>query len=194
MAAQTQTAWTTTHLRGFKVYSSTATTDANNEVNWSLKTPNSLDTSKPWSLIVSADAAQDGAAAPLMIWGGYSDDFALAGTTARATATDGVQLGELTDDLGYGAAVLGLNFAMNPGSTGLANVVTIAAVATGLRHNVPIFPYYAFELMADDAATLLAHTLTFKIIQEDDGQNDSLSGTEIGGTGTAPYGIGPDPS
>ena len=192
MAAQTQTAWTTTHLRGFKVYSSTATTDANNEVNWSLKTPNSLDTSKPWSLIVSASAAQDGAAAPLMIWGGYSDDFALAGTTARATATDGVQLGELTDDLGYGAAVLGLNFAMNPGSTGLANVVTIAAVATGLRHNVPIFPYYAFELMADDAATLLAHTLTFKIIQEDDGQNDSIAGSDIGGDGTT--GVGPDPS
>ena len=194
MAAQTQTAWTIDTVNGFKIMSSTSTTDANNEVNWSLKTPVELDTSKPWSLIVSASAAQDGAAAPLMIWGGFSDDFALAGTTARATATDGVQLGELTDDLGYAAAVLGVHFAMNPGSTGLANVVTIAAVATGLRHNVPIFPYYAFELMADDAATLLAHTLTFKIIQEDDGQNDSLSGTEIGGTGTAPYGIGPDPS
>ena len=192
MAAQTQTAWTTTHLRGFNVYSSTATTDANNEVNWSLKTPTSLDTSKPWSLVVSASAAQDGAAAPLMLWGGYSDDFALAGTTARATATDGVQIGELTDDLGYGAAVAGMNFAMTPGSSGLANVVTIAALATGLRHNVPIFPYYAFELMADDAATLLAHTLTFKIIQEDDGQNDSIAGSDIGGDGTT--GVGPDPS
>ena len=192
MAAQTQTAWTTTHLRGFNIYSSTATTDANNEVNWSLKTPTSLDTSKPWSLVVSASAAQDGAAAPLMIWGGYSDDFALAGTTARATATDGTQIGELTDDLGYGAAVAGMNFAMTPGSSGLANVVTIAAVATGMRHNLPVYPYYAFELMADDAATLLAHTLTFKIIQEDDGQNDSIAGSDIGGDGTT--GIGPDPS
>ena len=192
MAAQTQTAWTTTHLRGFNIYSSTATTDANNEVNWSLKTPTSLDTSKPWSLVVSASAAQDGAAAPLMIWGGYSDDFALAGTTARATATDGTQIGELTDDLGYGAAVAGMNFAMTPGSSGLANVVTIAAVASGMRHNLPVYPYYAFELMADDAATLLAHTLTFKIIQEDDGQNDSIAGSDIGGDGTT--GIGPDPS
>ena len=184
MAAQTQTAWTTTHIRGFKVYSSTATTDAANEVNWSLKTPKALDTSKPWSLIVSASAAQDGAAAPLMIWGGYSDDFALAGTTARATATDGVQIGELTDDLGYGAAVAGVNFAMTPGSSGLANVVTIAALATGLRHNVPIFPYYAFELMADDAATLLAHTLTFKIIQKADSANAPI--TSIGGIGADP--------
>ena len=184
MAAQTQTAWTISTVNGFKIMTSTATTDANNEVNWSLKTPVELDTSKPWSLIVSADAAQDGAAAPLMIWGGYSDDFALAGTTARATATDGVQLGEFTDDLGYGGAVAGKHFAMTPGSTGLANVVTIAALATGMRHNVPVFPYYAFELMADDAATLLAHTLTFKIVQSADGTNSALP--TIGGVGADP--------
>tara|TARA_R110002167_G_scaffold85904_2_gene232744 strand:- start:1573 stop:2130 length:558 start_codon:yes stop_codon:yes gene_type:complete len=184
MAAQTQTAWAETSINGYKILSSTATTDATNEVNWSLKTPKSLDTTQPWSLIVSASAQQDAAAAPLMIWGGYSDDFALAGTTARATATDGVQIGELSDDLGYGAAVLGVNFAMNPGSTGLANVVTIAALATGLRHNVPVFPYYAFELMADDAATLLAHTLTFKIIQKADGSNSVLS--SVGGIGADP--------
>lgn len=184
MAAQTQTAWTETSINGYTVLSSTATTDASNEVNWSLKTPKSLDTTKPWSLIVSASAAQDGAAAPLMIWGGYSDDFALAGTTARATATDGVQIGELTDDLGYGGAVAGMNFAMTPGSSGLANVVTIAAVATGMRHNLPIFPYYAFELMADDAATLLAHTLTFKIIQKADNVNAPIA--SIGGVGVDP--------
>ena len=184
MAAQTQTAWTETSENGFTILTSTATTDAANEVNWSLKTPKALDTSKPWSLIVSASAAQDGAAAPLMIWGGYSDDFALAGTTTRATATDGVQLGELTDDLGYGGAVAGMHFAMNPGSTGLANVVTIAALATGMRHNVPVFPYYAFELMADDAATLLAHTLTFKIIQKSDMKNAPLA--SISGVGSDP--------
>ena len=78
-----------------------------------------------------------------------------------------------------------MNFAMNPGSTGLANVVTVAAVATGMRHNVPVFPYYAFELMADDAATLLAHTLTFKIIQKVNGGN---------APGQAVSGVGADPS
>jgi len=192
MAAQTVSDWTTISLNGFTIHTCTATTDATNEVNWTKKTPDSLDTSKPWSMVVSASAAQDGAAAPLMIWGGYASDFALAGTTTRATATNGVQIGELTDDLGYGAAVAGMEFNMTPGSSGLANIVTIAAVATGMRFNVPIFPYYAFELMADDAATLLAHTLTFRIIQKSDGNNDSLSGTQIGGDGT--NGIGPDPS
>ena len=77
-----------------------------------------------------------------------------------------------------------MNFAMTPGSSGLANVVTIAAVATGMRHNVPIFPYYAFELMADDAATLLAHTLTFRIIQKADMANAPIK--SIGGVGADP--------
>jgi len=166
MAAQTISAWTTVSENGFLVHTCTALTDAINEVNFTYKTPDDLDTSKPWTLIVSASAAQDGAPAPLMIWGGYKSNFLLAGTTARCTATSGVQLGELTDDLGYAGAVAGVAFNMTPGSSGLANIVTIAAVATGLRFNVPVMPYYAFELMADDAATLLAHTLTFKIVQK----------------------------
>jgi len=165
MAAQTVSEWTESTINGMYYASCTALTDANNEVNYTKKTPSGLDPSKPWTLIVSASAAQDGAAAPLMIWGGYTHDFAISGTTARCTATDGVQIGELTDDLGYAAAVAGMGFNMTPGSSGLANIVTIAAVATGMRFNVPVFPYYAFELMADDAATLLAHTLTFRIIQ-----------------------------
>ena len=184
MAAQTQTAWTTTHLRGFKVYSSTSTTDTANDSNWSLKTPKALDATRPWSLIISASAAQDGAAAPIIIWGGYTEDFALAGTAGRATATDGVQLGELTDDLGYAGAVAGMNFAMTPGSSGLANVVTIAALATGMRHNVPIFPYYAFELHSDDGGVLAAHTLTFRIIQKSEAGNSALP--TVGGVGADP--------
>ena len=166
MAAQTVGAWTESTIQGCYYATCAVTTDANNEVLWTNKTPNGLDPKKPWTLVVSASAAQDGAAAPLMVWGGYADNFALAGTTARATATSGAQLGELTDDLGYAAAVPGMAFNMMPGSSGLANIVTIAAVATGMRFNVPIMPYYAFELMADDSATLLAHTLTYRIIQK----------------------------
>jgi len=165
MAAQTISEWTSKSVNGQLVSTCTAYTDAANEVNYTYKTPKELDTNKPWTLVVIASAAQDGAPAPLMIWGGYADDFAISGTTARCTATSGAQLGELTDDLGYAAAVPGMAFNMMPGSSGLANIVTIAAVATGMRFNVPIMPYYAFELMADDAVTLLAHTLTFKIIQ-----------------------------
>ena len=166
MAAQTVGAWTKKTVKGQLVMQCEVTTDAANEVLWTLKTPDELDTRKPWTLIVAASAAQDGAAAPLMLWGGYDSDFVLSGTTARATAISGAQLGELTDDLVYAAAVAGMAFKMTPGSSGLADIVTIAAVATGMRFNVPVMPYYAFELMADDAVTLLAHTLTFTIVQQ----------------------------
>ena len=165
MAAQTVGAWTSKTVNGKWVATCQCTTDANNEILFTNKTPKELDGSKPWTLIVAASAAQDGAAAPLILHVGYDTDFALAGTTARATVTSGAVYGELTDDLGYAAAVPGMSFQMTPTSSGLANIVTIAAVATGMRFNCPVAPYYAFELHADDNATLLAHTLTFTIIQ-----------------------------
>lgn len=165
MAAQTVGSWTVKSVEGHIVATCICTTDANNEILFTNKTPDELDTSKPWTLIIKASAAQDGAAAPVALHIGYSSSFALAGTTARATVTDGAMFGNITDDLGYAAAVPGMAFQMTPASTGLANIVTIAAVATGMRFNVPVVPYYAFELYAGDSATLLAHTLTFTIIQ-----------------------------
>lgn len=168
MAAQTVGDWTMSSVGrngAFLKATCQVTTDANNEILFTKKTPAELDSSKPWALIVEASAAQDGAAAPLALHIGYGDDFALAGTTARATITSGAMFGNITDDLGYAAAAK-MAFLMTPASTGLANIVTIAAVATGMRFNVPIVPFYAFELYAADGATLLAHTLTFTIIQK----------------------------
>lgn len=164
MAAQTVGDWTTKTVNGHFVAECDVTTDANNEVLFTKKTPKELDPTKPWTLVIEASAAQDGAAAPVALHIGFGDDFALAGTTARCTDTSGCVYGNITDDLGYAAAAK-MAFQMTPSSSGLANIVTIAAVATGMRFNVPIAPYYAFELYAADAATLLAHTLTFTIIQ-----------------------------
>lgn len=165
MAAQTVGAWTEKTVGDFTIFTCTVTTDASNEILFTNKTPDNLDTSRPWTLIIAASAAQDGAAAPVALHIGYDTDFALAGTTARATVTSGAMYGNITDDLGYAAAVPGMAFQMVPSSSGLANIVTIAAVATGMRFNVPVAPYYAFELYAADGATLLAHSLTYTIIQ-----------------------------
>ena len=165
MAAQTIGNWTWKSINGKFIATCDVTTDANNEILFTKKTPKQLDGSRPWTLIIAADAAQDGAAAPVSLHVGYDEDFALAGTTARATVTHGARYGNITDDIGYAAAVPGMAFQMTPSSTGLANIVTIGAVATGMRFNVPVAPYYAFELYAADAATLLAHTLTFTLIQ-----------------------------
>jgi hypothetical protein len=165
MAAQTVGDWTVkTVCDKFFLATCQVTTDANNEILFTKKTPRELDGSKPWLLIIEASAAQDGAAAPVALHVGYGDDFALAGTTARAIITNGAMYGNITDDLGYAAAAK-MAFQITPSSSGLANIVTIAAVATGMRFNAPVAPYYAFELYAADAATLLAHTLTFTIIQ-----------------------------
>lgn len=165
MAAQTVGAWTTRTVNDkFFIATCQCTTDATNEILFTNKTPRELDGSEPWTLIIEASAAQDGAAAPVALHIGYDNDFALAGTTARATITSGAMFGNITDDLGYAAAAK-MAFQITPASSGLANIVTIAAVATGMRFNAPVAPYYAFELYAADAATLLAHTLTFTIIQ-----------------------------
>jgi len=166
MAAQVQSDWTVASVNGCLVATCTATTDANNLCNWTKKTPKEVDCTKKYMLTVAASAAQDGAAAPLAIYAGYSDDFALAGTTAAPTATDGAYYGQLIDDLGYGGAVAGVQFVVDP-DLAVANVVTIAAVATGEKFRAPVAPYHAFSLNAA-SGTLLAHTLTFTIVQKTD--------------------------
>lgn len=165
MAAQTVGDWTEKTVNGIYTTTCQVTTDAANEILFTKKTPLGLNPKKPWTLVIEASAAQDGAAAPVALHIGYDDNFALAGTTARATVTSGCMYGNITDDLGYAAAAK-MAFQITPASSGLANIVTIAAVATGMRFNAPVAPYYAFELYAADAATLLAHTLTYTIIQD----------------------------
>ena len=164
MAAQTQTAWTTPVTVGSQVVTScTATTDAINLCNWTPPTPEGIDCSKKYTLIVAADAAQDGAAAPVALYFSKAKGLALAGTTGRPTVTNGAEYGNITDDLGYAAAVLGMSFIIDP-DLPVANVVTIAAVATGMKFRAPAAKYHAYSINAA-SGTLLAHTLTFTIIQ-----------------------------
>ena len=164
MAAQTQTAWTAVTSLGNQVVTScTATTDANNLCNWTPKTPEGIDCSKKYTLIIAADAAQDGAAAPVALYFAKADTLALAGTTGRPTVTGGAEYGNITDDLGYGGAVLGMSFIIDP-DLPVANVVTVAAVATGMKFRAPASKYHAYSINAA-SGTLLAHTLTFTIIQ-----------------------------
>ena len=63
----------------------------------------------------------------------------------------------------------------------VANVVTVAAIANGLKVRTPIAPYYAFNL--DGGGTLNATTITWTIFQE-----------AVGGGSQTIGGIGADPS
>lgn len=161
--ALTQSAWTVKSAKSNKLMVASCTVTATTSENdaYTLKTPKELDPSKPWTLIVKTSAASDGAALPLDLWVGYSDSFVLSGNDSTVAATDGVNFKNITDDIGYSAASSAC-FYFDPNQQ-VADVVTIAAIATGYKVKVPIAPYYAFNL--DGGSTLLAHTATYIIIQ-----------------------------
>jgi hypothetical protein len=163
MATVVPSAWTVKSIKGHLHASCTVTTDASQEVAFTKKTPKELDTSKPYTLFIKTSDATDGAAAPVALHVGYGETFALAGTTARCTDTAGCIYGNVTNDTGYAAAGE-VAIWMNPNLL-VAPVVTIAAVATGLKFLSPVAPYHAFEIYAADAETLLTFTATFTIIQ-----------------------------
>jgi len=163
MAAQTVSEWSVVTVNNKTIAQCTTYTDANNLCNWTNKTPKQIDVSKKYTLIVSASAAQDGAAAPIALYVGYGDDFALAGTTGRPTVTSGAEYANITDDLGYAAAVLGVAFTIDP-NLPITEVVAIANVRTGMKFLSPVGAYHAFSMNAA-SGTLLAHTLTWTIIQ-----------------------------
>ena len=163
MAAQTISDWTVKSVKGRTIATCTATTDANNLCNYTKRTPKEIDCSKKYTLVVSASAAQDGAAAPIALYFATGPNLSLSGTSARPTVTDGFEYKNITDDLGYNGAVTGVTFIIDP-DLPVAEVVAIASVATGMKTRAPMAPAHAFSMNAA-SGTLLAHTLTFTIIQ-----------------------------
>lgn len=161
--ALTQSAWSAPgkYVNGRNVWSCTvASTTAENDA-YTLKTPAELDTSKPFTLLYSASATPDGQALPLDIWIGYDDTFAISGDGANVVATAGAKFKQMVDDVVL-AVTNPYAIKIDP-SLPVADVVTVAAIATGLKVNVPSAPYYAFNL--NGGSTLAAVTHTFRIIQ-----------------------------
>jgi hypothetical protein len=159
--ALTQTAWTVTTVNGrTKMQCSVTATTAENDA-YTLKTPKQLNPYKPWTLILSTSAASDGAAVPADIWCGTGDDFAISGNDGTVAATSGFNYKVIMDDIGYAAATTSA-WLMDP-FLPVADVVTDAAKATGLKVKIPVCPYYAFNL--DAGSAMLAHTGTWTIIQ-----------------------------
>ena len=166
--ALTQSAWSETYVNGlYKASCTVASTTAENDA-YTLKTPANLETDKPWTLFYSASATPDGQALPLDLWIGYSDSFALSGDGANVVATGtGSNYKSIMDDVVLAVSPIAYSFAFDPDQA-VADVVTVAAIATGLKVKVPIAPYYAFNL--DGGSTLAAATHTFIIVQKTDKQ------------------------
>lgn len=166
--ALTQSAWThkTVKKKGNSTMQNTftctvAATTAENDA-YTLKTPKELDSSKPWTLFLKFAATPDGAALPLDLWVGYDDDFILSGDGATVAATSGAKFKQVFDDVVLAVDTLIYTFLFDP-DLAVADVVTVAAIATGPKVKIPVAPYYAFN--ANGASTLAATTATYVIVQ-----------------------------
>jgi len=161
--ALTQSDWTVTSVNGLLKATCTVVSTAAENDAYTKKTPKQLYPKQPWTLIYSAAHTPDGQALPLDIWIGYADNFALSGDGANVVATGtGSNFKQIFDDVVLAVAPLGYTFQFDP-NLAVADVVTVAAIATGAKVKVPVAPYYAFNL--DGGSTLAATTHTFTIIQ-----------------------------
>ncbi len=158
-----QNAWTDTTVNGYMVATCTFASDAAIFDTYTLKIPAGLlDGTKPWLAFFSAAATIDGQAVPMEIWVGYADNFALASDTP-ITATNGAFYKQLTDDLVLAVTTNQHVFYMNP-DLGVADVVTVAAIAAGYKVNMPPAPYYAFAINGGSAIS--ADLITVNVVQK----------------------------
>lgn len=156
-------AWSESTVNGFYTAKCIVTYTTEETDAQTLKTPKGLDGSKPFTLVIASAATPDGSALPLKLWVGFSDDFAVTGQGASVVSTDGAYWKQLTDDCVLAVTTVKHAFLIDP-DLPVADVVTVAAIATGYKIRSPKAPYYAFHL--DGASTLAATNTTFTVIQE----------------------------
>lgn len=160
--ALTQGAWTSkTVNKMFRATCNVAFTASETDA-YTLKTPDELDPTRPWTLIVAAAATADGQALPLDIWVGHDSDFALSGQGANVVATNGGMYKQICDDAVLAVTTVEYVFQMDP-NLAVADVVTVGAIASGFKVKVPVAPYYAFNI--DGGSTLNATNMDFTILQ-----------------------------
>tara|TARA_R110000824_G_scaffold111891_9_gene260727 strand:- start:1017 stop:1502 length:486 start_codon:yes stop_codon:yes gene_type:complete len=160
--ALTQSAWSDTTVQGKLVSTCTVAQTAAEKDAYTLKTPTSLNTDEAWTLSLTFSGTPDGTALPVDLWMGYGDDFAISGDHTTVAATSGGEFKTIMDDVVLAVGGLEYVWLMDP-DLAVADVVTVAAIATGLKVKIPRAPYYAINL--DGAGALLAVTGTWKIIQ-----------------------------
>lgn len=162
--ALTQSAWTDVSANGQMILECTVAQTTGETDAYTLKTPKGkLDSTRPWNLFVEAAATPDGQALPVDVWVGYEDNFVLSGQGANVVATNGARYKQITDDAVLAVTPLAHSFLIDPNLRD-ADVVTVAAIASGYKSNIPAAPYYAFNLNGGSA--LAATTVTWRIVQD----------------------------
>ncbi len=159
--ALTQSDWSEKEVNGVYVASCTVVSTVAENDAYTKRTPKGFDPTKKWTLLYKADDTPDGQALPLDVWMGFADSFALSGDGANVVAASGAEFKSIFDDVVLAVdKYYAFNFDPN---LAVADVVTVAAIATGPKVKIPVAPYYAFNL--DGGSTLAATTHTFVIIQ-----------------------------
>lgn len=162
--ALTQSVWTPVSSKNTRSKSWSCTVTATTAENdaYTLKTPSELDTNKPFTVGLVFAATPDAQALPIDIWVGFDDTFVLSGDGANVVATKGAKFKQILDDCVLAVTPLIYTFLIDP-TLIVADVVTVAAIATGLKVKVPPAPYFAFNL--NGGSTLAATTATWYIVQ-----------------------------
>ena len=159
-----QSVWTEATVNGHLVLTCTVLADATLKDAYTLKTPaNTIDGSRPFTVFQYADGTPDATVLPVQIWVGYASDFALTGDDATLAATSGSMYKQINNDCVLAVTTTVYSYLIHP-NLGVADVVTVAAIATGYKVNVPPSPYYA--LCLNGGSTLAAQTTTWKIVQK----------------------------
>ena len=171
--ALTQGAWSTSTVNGVNIMTCDVTATVSENDSYTLKTPEALDGSKPWTLVAnSAGATLDGSTLPVEIWLGTSSSAALSGQGGSVVGTDAYN---------YKAIIASIEGAVG---TCICDPNLNTADVANVHVKVPSAPYYILHL--DGASTLAAETCTWIIIQDAVGQNDGLVSSNIGGIGADP--------
>ncbi len=160
--ALTQGAWSEKTVNGmYRTTCNVAFTASENDA-YTLKTPKGLDVTRKWTLFVAASAAADGATLPFDLWIGNAEDFVISGNDSNVTAVNGAMWKVITNDILLAVTTVEHVFLMDPYQA-TADVVTLAAIATGYKLKIPIVPYYAFNL--DGGGALNVQNIDFTIVQ-----------------------------
>ena len=161
--ALTQSAWTSKTANCFIVHTCTVLPESTDTDAYTLKTPAKFNPEKQWELYLTFSGTPDGAALPVDLWMGFSDDFALSGQGVSVVATDGAQVKQILNDCrSADDGITYLVWTMDPYSTVADDVTFKAGVIANVK--VPIAPYYAFAV--NGQGTLAAETATWKIVQK----------------------------
>ena len=149
----------------FVIWKTTLVMNDNGESDiFTKRTPETLDPSKPFDIMFYASNTPDGSALPVALWGGWSDDFALTGDTTTVAATNGVYIKQVMDNAVTAISTLPFLLHFDP-ELPVADVVTVAAIASGFKVRVPKMPYYILHF--DGGSTLTASiTYTLYLIQK----------------------------